>query len=106
MSFLTYSVAWNTEELTNISTSFDNYLFEKIHLIFCTPILGVHAKSINAAARREVGRRPIIFFILISAMKYWARLQKNHDKNTLLCKTFRANVDLALHNNCRWLGNI
>ena len=41
-----------------------------------------------------------------SAMKYWVRLQTMHDKNTLLYKTFRENIDLALHNKYCWLSNI
>ena len=48
----------------------------------------------------------IIFFILKSAMKYWVRLQTIHDKSTLLYKTFRENIDLALHNKYCWLSNI
>ena len=90
----------HTEQLTNISTSFNNYIFEKLHLKFCKIILGVYAKASNDAVRGELGRRPIIFFILKSAMKYWVRLQTIDDKNTQLYKTIRENVDLALHYKC------
>ena len=79
---------------------------KKIHLKFCKSILGVHAKASNDAVRGEFDRRSILFFILKSAMEYWIRLQAIYDKNTLLYKTFRENVDLALHKKCCWLSNI
>ena len=87
----------HTEQLINISTSFDNYLLEKLHLKFGKSILGVHAKANNGAVRGELGRMPIIIFFLKSAIKYWVRLQT---------WWYWENVDLALDTKCCWLRSI
>ena len=55
-----------TAPLSTIISSYglSHHLFEKIHLKLCKSVLGVHAKASNDAVRGELGRRPIIFFIL------------------------------------------
>ena len=50
--------------------------FEKIHNTFCKYILGVHKKSSNFAAKCELGRKPVLNFITILALKYFNRLKQ------------------------------
>ena len=92
--------------MNEIPTAFDNYIFEKLHLKLCKSILGVHSKANNTAVRGELGRHPLIFFVLKSAIKYWVRLQTLENKDSLLNKTFKENEDLVASRKKCWLINV
>ena len=54
----------------------DKLPFEKIHNKICKNILGVHKKSSNITAKCELGRPPVLNFIIILALKYFNRLKQ------------------------------
>ena len=67
--------------LLNFSEILSRFIFHILHLRLCKSFLVVHAKASNDAVRGgELGRRPIIFFILKSAIKHWVRLQTSDDE--------------------------
>lgn len=49
--------------------SFHANKFEKINLRFCKSLLGVHRKATNAAVLGDLGRYPLMIFILKQAIK-------------------------------------
>lgn len=60
----------------NIFQHSDKTPIEKVHLKFCRYLLGVHRKSVNAAVRAELGRRPLLLELLSHSAKYWLQLCK------------------------------
>ena len=70
---------------------------EQVQTNFIKQILGVKSTTSNFATRYELGIYPVYTYTLVSALKYWARLNKG-TPNTLLNDAFICNIS----NNLRW----
>ncbi len=83
----------------------DDYCFEKTDLQFAKSILGVHRKASNAAVRGELGRYPMIIFILKQVIKNWFRVV-NCKRESLLFDTYLCNFKMVYDGKACWLNNI
>ena len=79
----------------------DKLPFEKIHNKFCKNILGVHKKSSNFAAKCELGRQPVLNFIIILALKYFNRL-KQLPSDRLLGEVYEVDKSLFIDGHRSW----
>ena len=58
----------------DIIDSLDTSFLEKVNLKFCKFVLGISKKSVNIAARAELGQYPLDVYIKLQVLKYLARL--------------------------------
>ncbi len=84
---------------------FDKLRFEKLNLKYCKFILGVNRKASNAATRGELGRYPIIIFIIKQVIKNWLRISGDRN-NILLYDTYLCSLDLLAKNKPSYLSNL
>ena len=75
--------------------------FEKIHNKLCKNILGVHKKSSNITAKCELGRPPVLNFIIILALKYFNRL-KQFPSDRLFGEVYEVDKSLFIDEHISW----
>ena len=85
--------------------SFHTFKFEKTNLRFCKSILGVHRKASNAAVLGDLGRYPLIIFIIKQAIKFWSRVAAGNS-NKVLQACYLENVNLVNKGKQCWLGHL
>ena len=85
--------------------AFHTHKFEKINLRFCKSILGVHRKATNAAILGDLGRYPLIIYILKQSFKYWSRVAEGNS-NKVLKACYLENVNLINKGKKCWLGQL
>lgn len=78
---------------------------EKLHHKFCKAVLGINRYSSNLASRCEMGRIPVIFFILKIMFKFYERL-KLLPSNRLLSKAFQLDQELHLSGDKSWYSSL
>ena len=64
---------------------FDEACFEKTDLKFSKSILGVNRMACNAAVRGELGRHPMIIYVIKQILKNWVRIV-DYDRASVLEK--------------------
>jgi len=76
---------------------------ERIHTKFCKFALG---KSSNLASRGELGRYPLLPYILLNMIKCWCRLKEHSTDNNILANAFELSNAMYLENKISWVRNI
>ena len=87
-----------------IILKFQSFNSEKLHIHFCTYILGVHKKRSNFAVTSELARYPIQVNILLSALSYWHRLETTSSE--LLMDAFACSKTLHNEGCNTWFSSI
>ena len=82
-----------------------NNPIEKLHLMCCKHLLGVHKNTTTDGVLLELGRLPLLLFAQKAAIKNWERIRKNKC-NTLLYLSYKCAVKDFAENSCMWLSNI
>ena len=77
-------------------------IFEKCHLKFCRFILGVNRRTPIAGIYGDTGRYPMYISALTAFVKYWHRLSKCDEKQSLLYHAFIHNNN----NNTQWRRDV
>ncbi len=84
---------------------FDKLPFEKLNLKYCKFILGVNSKASNAATRGELGRYPVIIYVIKQVIKNWLRMSEDK-KNVILYDTYLCALDLLANNKISYFSNL
>jgi hypothetical protein len=71
----------------------EKFQYEKVHNKFCKSVLGLKKTASNIAAKSELVKFPLDFFIKIQVMIYFTRINLS-DINLLLKEAFNINKDL------------
>lgn len=80
---------------------------ERIHTKFCKFALnGIRTKSSNLASRGELGRYPLLPYILLNMIKFWCRLKEHSTDNNILANAFELSNAMHLENKISWVRNI
>ena len=74
---------------------------ENLHMLICKQILGVQKQTTNIGVLLELGRVPLQFHAIKSAIKNWERIQKKQ-ANDILLASYRD----ALVENLPWVSRI
>ena len=84
---------------------FDEACFEKTDLKFSKSILGVNRMACNAAVRGELGRHPMIIYVIKQILKNWVRIV-DYDRASVLHDAYLCNWNLTMQNKTGWLSKI
>ena len=92
----------------NNDANFINNLYsrnpiEKVNISMGKYVLGVNKKTTNLAVYGELGRYPFYIDIIISMIKYWARLCKSNHHDPLLREAYEDNLLMYGNNEPCWL---
>jgi hypothetical protein len=90
---------------SNKYSYFNDNSAEKVDLKFIKSVLGVHKKSSNPACQGELGRYPIVIFILKQVLKNWLRIS-NYDTSSILYDTYICNIEMMKENKTCWLSHV
>ena len=82
-----------------------NNPIEKMHLMFCKHLLGVHKNTTTEGVLLELGRLPILLFAQKAAVKNWERIRKNKC-NSLLSLSYKGALKDVEEKGCLWLSKI
>jgi ribosomal protein L22 len=74
---------------------------EKLHNMFCKRLLGVYKSTSNILCRKELGRIPIMPFILTHLVKFWSYILSK-PINSLLYQSYLSEVE----NDSIWINTI
>lgn len=84
---------------------YDEPCFEKTNLNFAKTVLGVHKRACNAAVRGELGRYPMVIYIIKQVLKNLSRIV-SYDVDSLLFDAYLCNWNLTRQNKNCWLSKI
>ena len=78
---------------------------EKVHLMFCKHLLGVHKNTTTEGVLLELGKIPLSLFAQKAAVKNWERIRKGKC-SPLLSLSFKCASKDTVEGKCTWLSNI
>ena len=75
--------------------------FEKLNTKTCRNILGTRANSSGIAAKAELGRYPIILYLVNQALKFYTKIALDEDK--LVYKALQSEIQLHRNSEHSWI---
>ena len=75
--------------------------FEKLNTKTCRNILGIRANSSGIAAKAELGRYPIILYLVNQALKFYTKIALDEDK--LVYKALQSEIQLHHNSEHSWI---